>query len=779
MTADGEERLFQLNQVAGVGLVGIPNDADVELTFEDGKIKTVNLLALDNKRDDLLEGTLTECKPERGFGFIRMADGAQFFVHISSFFPRKNVLPGEGESVIFEIGINDRGPEATKVQLVKDLRSPEVKILAAKEFLNAALIKRAERDVRGAREIYERGIKTAPSPELISSYAAFERNRNNATGALDVLKRGIGIFGNNAKFHADAAHLAIKLNDYPLTIELAEAGIPKAGRNPGIRAELLELVGLAYFESGDFPNAEKAWATIHKKRPGLERRFLHAWIENHCPIAQRTLAFLTACGLGLKDIRTTHQTRHIDFLFEVRQEAFSASYGLEGTVFVRCFVKQDPTQSDIEDAIQTMREASKQTNICSEAMIVVLHPSPSLNRYLAQLADTPTQRPICVVLDSTDVESSKTKALPLFRKRLDEWLYRRNLYDDRFPVTGSAFFGRNQVLKEIEGQLNTGNHVGVFGLRKTGKTSLLYSLRDRLIQDVVVYLDLQQFGRGTPLADVSRKLVEETNRQIGEKFRGIPILVRSKTLSTAMAEIVRVIDIVRNHHKAARFVLLIDEVERVAPGSEGSAAGFEFFSILRGTAQQARNVLSIVCGADPAVNLVGQWDAKDNPVFQFYHPVYLAPLSRDECQDMVTRLGRGMGVSFDAAALDAIFVETFGHPSIARGLCSKITQDRKDRPLAVDAPIVESAAVDYSFVEAELLKEILERFSSKPTERALLELILGGGGSIDESHLLDVVKGGEWDSLRRLINFSVLVKAGTKYTISMGLLARCLRREGL
>lgn len=781
VTPDGEEFLFQTTQVKGAGLYGIPNNAGVEFVLEDGKVKSVTLCAFEGKSGELLEGVLVKCKPERGFGFVQTQDGAEFFVHISSFFPRKNVLPKEGEAVIFEASNTERGAEAEKVQLVRDLKSIEGKSLASKELLNTALIRQSDKDIIGAREIYERGLKTAPSPALISSYAAMERNRNNHLAALSVLKRGIQIFKSNGKFYADAVNVALYLRDFSQAISIAEEGIKNTGPQQGSRAELLELLGTAYYETLDYKKAEAVWTGIRKLRysPKLNKRYLRVWIQNNCPRAQNTISFLTSCGLVLKDIRTSHQTLYIDFLFGLQQEAFKASYGLEGAVFVRCYLKQDPTQSDIEDAIKAMRDAAKQTNISAEAMMVILHSSATLNRYLVQLADTPNQKPICIVLDDADVEASPGEALPLLRKRLDGWLYRRNLYDDRFPVTGTSFFGRNQVLKDIEGQLNTGNHVGVFGLRKTGKTSLLFSLRERLVQDVVVYLDLQQFGRGAPLSDVARCIIDEANRQVAEKFQGIQPLLRSKTLNTAMTGIVSLMGDVQKKQKAARFILLIDEVERMAPGTDGGDAGFEFFSTLRGISQQARCVLSIICGADPAVNMVGRWNDKDNPIFQFYHPVYLPPLDKKECLEMVTLLGRGMGVSYDPTALDAIFIETFGHPAVTRGLCSKITQERKERPLQIDSAMIEAAATDYSFVEAELLKEILERFSSKPTERALLEIIFEAGGAIDESEFLKLVKGGEWDSLRRLLNYSVLVKDGARYTISMGLLTRCLLREGL
>lgn len=780
-TPDDREFLFKVDQVVNAGLIEIPLNADVRFETSTDRVERVEILHSNLLPEGPLEGILADCRPARGFGFIITPSGQRFFVHISEFFPRKNVLPNEGEPVVFEAKQTNKGPEASKVQLLRDLRSDAAKQVATKEFLDAAIIKKADGDFQAARELYERGLKSAPSIQLVLSYAAMERDKGRPRAALDILQRGLEIFKTNGKLHSDAAKIAISLKEHKLAISLCEDGIKFLEPQKGARAELLEIHATACFQTHDFLRAESLFSEVRKSRksPFIERLYLQSWAKNHSVLAENTLRFFVSCNFALRDVSSPNVTHCIDYLFENRHPSIATTYGLEGFIFVRCFVKQDPTQDDVESTIRHMRDVAKRANISNEAMILVVQDSTMLSRFLVQLADTPNQRPICVVLQSTDVQTKSDQASALFRKRLDEWLFRRNLYAERSPVTGSSFFGRNQVLKEIEGQINIGNHVGIFGLRKTGKTSLLYSLRDRLLQDIVVYVDLQQFGLGVPIPDLCRRLIEETNIEIKRKFGELGPLQRTKSLNSTMAEVMKLMERVRERRKDSRFVLLIDEVERMDPTSPGSLSGLEFFSSLRGTAQQTGSLISIICGADPAINLSGKWATTDNPVFQFYHPIYLPPLQRDECLDMITHLGRGMGVSFQSEALDIIFSETYGHPAITRGLCSKITQEQKERPLVVTPPMVEATASEFSFVEAELLKEILERFSTKPMERTMLEIFIAAGGGVDEGQLLSLVKGGEWDSLRRLLNYSIIVKSGTKYTMSMNLLTRCLRREGI
>ncbi|HZR20017.1 MAG TPA: hypothetical protein VFE51_22220 [Verrucomicrobiae bacterium] len=78
------------------------------------------------------------------------------------------------------------------------------------------------------------------------------------------------------------------------------------------------------------------------------------------------------------------------------------------------------------------------------------------------------------------------------RTTLDKWLFRRDLFAANAPVQGDRFFARTNALSQIGDAVASSKSVGIFGLRKVGKTSLLHEIRRRCMEsgDVVLYLDL-------------------------------------------------------------------------------------------------------------------------------------------------------------------------------------------------------------------------------------------------------------------------------------------------
>src|SRR4029078_7131683 len=102
-------------------------------------------------------------------------------------------------------------------------------------------------------------------------------------------------------------------------------------------------------------------------------------------------------------------------------------------------------------------------------------------------------------------------------------------------------------------------------------------------------------------------------------------------------------------------------------------------------------IVSAVVGATPTVCRTATWDGRDNPVFQFYDEVFLAPLDRQERDKMVQGLGELMGVRFDAGSLQTVFAETAGHPYVARQLCSRVVKSFPERPLDVRADMMATA----------------------------------------------------------------------------------------
>jgi serine/threonine-protein kinase len=85
---------------------------------------------------------------------------------------------------------------------------------------------------------------------------------------------------------------------------------------------------------------------------------------------------------------------------------------------------------------------------------------------------------------------------PVLRRLLLNRLYTRDLYDLRVATTRSAdFFGRRSTVDDLADEVISGSsQVGVFGLRKIGKTSLINRVTDIVSQSgkcIASKVDLQ------------------------------------------------------------------------------------------------------------------------------------------------------------------------------------------------------------------------------------------------------------------------------------------------
>jgi len=64
-------------------------------------------------------GFVSSFNNEAGYGFIETDDGERFFVHHSSIEMEGFRTLAKGDSVMFDVAVTKRGPEAVKVKKLK------------------------------------------------------------------------------------------------------------------------------------------------------------------------------------------------------------------------------------------------------------------------------------------------------------------------------------------------------------------------------------------------------------------------------------------------------------------------------------------------------------------------------------------------------------------------------------------------------------------------------------------------------------------------------------
>ena len=65
-----------------------------------------------------MQGTVKFFDRDRGFGFISREKGDDLFVHVSNLHPDAGAGLSDGQSVEFEIGQGQKGPQAQGVRVV-------------------------------------------------------------------------------------------------------------------------------------------------------------------------------------------------------------------------------------------------------------------------------------------------------------------------------------------------------------------------------------------------------------------------------------------------------------------------------------------------------------------------------------------------------------------------------------------------------------------------------------------------------------------------------------
>ncbi|HLC14926.1 MAG TPA: ATP-binding protein, partial [Thermodesulfovibrionia bacterium] len=692
---------------------------------------------------------------------------------------------------------------STSTGIVLKSSVPSYGTTKSQEFYQKAALAVTEGRSNDARHFFKQAIDAGAETQVYEAFFKMLVNEKFYDEARNVIQQGMKKYPVSSNLYTMFGHMERKkLKNYSRAEEIFREGLKHVPSNVQLEKGLAQtLVQIGTEES--LKEAGNIFAKLERKdklysNDGIYQRY-KAFQRN--PRANKVYEFFKDCGMKPGITGFSNIPKNVaDIVVEFNNEQFSESFGISGPVLIRCF-RYNPNQTDLVQLQEYLRsfgprdflglqDGGKRIINKSLAFIAVANSNLIRDHVMSILSE---HGEAIVPLDDAQLKQLDSQ-VQILREVLGQYLGMRDLYSQTFPVSMRRFFGREKLLIQLTDEIHSGQFFGIYGLRKIGKTSLLYQLIDeKLREEAVAYVDLQSsnllsLGTCSPLYwELERNLylrLHKRKQQEAASMLRLGKLEHFSELSEQKAKQCRLIfsedmrsilDALAENRISSfkRVVIVLDELEHILPiGGQAGVEGYiDFFGLLRGLAQTERYrglLSSIVVAANSSISEKGYWEGRENPVFALYKPVFLPPFTIEECNEMIVTLGKNMSVYWTEDALATIFAETGGHPFLTRIFCSRIVKQYDTRPLTITGEMVKEQVIPFIRTENDKLQQITELLRTHfPQEEDYLNQI-----ALDE-----VTKSLPDEAMRHLLGYNLIKSDRTHYQITINLLKRWLKRR--
>lgn len=371
-----------------------------------------------------------------------------------------------------------------------------------------------------------------------------------------------------------------------------------------------------------------------------------------------------------------------------------------------------------------------------------------------------------VIIPFTYDSFSKNRGNSNFlRNQFRKFFYSRDLFDFSEPLKKDFyFFGRTELTVAIIEKHRANQNFGLFGLRKTGKTSIIYDVIRKLTQldSIGVFIDCQDtsfnFRRwNSALYYVLLRAHEEA---------GLELELKEAQFTETDAAYLFEKSISKFSEKIGKRVLLLfDEIENITfdkSGVEHWCDGLDFmyfWQSVRSAFQHTTNVFTFcILGTNPRCVEEHFIKEKENPIFKAFAPQYIPGFDQERTREMVRKLGRLMGIKFDEGIYTRLVEDYGGHPFLIRQVCSTIAKKYPQRPVQIDRMKYNAAREEYNRGSEyfDMLLDVLTQFYNEEYE--MLNLLASGD--------LDTFKyfaEQDYSMVKHLIGYGIIRASDDEY----------------
>lgn len=376
----------------------------------------------------------------------------------------------------------------------------------------------------------------------------------------------------------------------------------------------------------------------------------------------------------------------------------------------------------------------------------------------------------------------------LLQTRLRSVLYERDLFGLNSPLRDDVlFFGknRNDLISELYGKYLQGEHGGLFGLRRIGKTSILNLLRKRVDQagGIVMYFDCTKYHHHRWNTFLHQIVIDIVNRyqNKNEDLRlslpqGFSLPAASSRYNETKAPISFEEDLIALHNALfqKRILLIFDEIEAIGYLTSPSehwrtqSDALYFWQAIRAIFQTHTALLSfVVTGVNPKVVESAKINGYDNPIFNALSAQYIPLFDYNDVKKMVSSIGGYIGLHFDEEIYTKLIDDYGGHPFLIRQVCSRmnkeILENHEQRPFNISKYSYEKHSDDYQTQMAGVIEQILGVLQEHyPNEYELLKILALDGSSTFKRKL----KFGD-SAVSHLLGYCLIKKVESDYYVNI------------
>jgi hypothetical protein len=368
----------------------------------------------------------------------------------------------------------------------------------------------------------------------------------------------------------------------------------------------------------------------NKTTPGIHPNFL---MDTHEPIEQEILRklsgefFLTGGG-NINLLRSQY-----NYFLMKPTSIFTEMFNIERELLC-VFSSYDNFEPRTLDAFHIAQNELADLRVETVCRILISN-DLSIETKIEALLKTDPEQPI--VIPFTYSELSVNFDNYFLRNRFRNHFYTRDLFSFLSPLKRDLyFFARSELIQELVNRHRSGEHTGLFGLRKSGKTSIVYAIERHLTANKELFLSID-----CESPSVHKLRWYELLQKLALKFKTIKLskikidentdrYCEIKAADSFQEDMLKVYE----SKKRTSTLFIFDEIERISP-STGSSAHWAsgedfvyFWQTMRGFFQRHPEVYTyLLVGTNPSgveMPIIAQ---HENPLFASIPSQYVPSFS--------------------------------------------------------------------------------------------------------------------------------------------------------